>query len=277
VKMRAEIKEVEEKSVNIAAFFDLDGTLVPLPSMERRFFWTLRSRRLIGIRNAWSWITETLRLASRGISQMQHANKMYLHGVRVDEQTSLTVPSLYPEAVERMAWHAERQHKIVIVSGTLEFLAERVARALVAELDACGSASEIQVCATRLELDGERWTGRIVGEAIFGGAKARVIQRMAEEQELDLERCYAYGDSTNDRWMLEAVGKPAAVNPSNDLARIARRNDWPVLWWSEEKDFTQRTQRAQRRRETPTRQQSDRRDDIDRGTRAMRVSTGHGA
>jgi hypothetical protein len=46
--------------------------------------------------------------------------------------------------------------------------------------------------------------------------------------------------------MLEAVGKPAAVNPSNDLARIARRKDWAVLLWGEEEDFTQRTRKAQR-------------------------------
>jgi phosphoserine phosphatase len=46
--------------------------------------------------------------------------------------------------------------------------------------------------------------------------------------------------------MLEVVGKPTAVNPSNDLARIARRNDWPALRWEKEKIFTQKTQRAQR-------------------------------
>ncbi|MGB6666913.1 MAG: hypothetical protein WBE73_01110, partial [Candidatus Acidiferrum sp.] len=42
------------------------------------------------------------------------------------------------------------------------------------------------------------------------------------------------------------VGKPAAVNPSNDLARIARRNDWMILRWGKEKTFAQRTPRAQR-------------------------------
>jgi hypothetical protein len=45
--------------------------------------------------------------------------------------------------------------------------------------------------------------------------------------------------------MLEAVGKPAAVNPTNDLARIARRNEWAALRWGKEKTFTQRTQSAQ--------------------------------
>jgi phosphoserine phosphatase len=145
-----------------------------------------------------------------------------------------------------MAWHAQRGHLLVIVSGTLETLAMRAARAMEAELEARGLRSAIRVCATQLEVKSETWTGRIVGEAMFGEAKARAIQRIADAEDLDLSRCFAYGDSANDKWMLEAVGKPAAVNPSNDLARIARRNDWTILRWGAEKIFTQRAQSAQR-------------------------------
>jgi phosphoserine phosphatase len=100
-----------------------------------------------------------------------------------------------------------------------------------------------------LEEKNEKWTGRILGEAMFGEAKARAIRRVAAEENLDLQRCFAYGDSSSDRWMLDAVGKPAAVNPSSDLACIARRNEWAVLRWGKEKNFTQgarRTPRTQR-------------------------------
>jgi HAD superfamily phosphoserine phosphatase-like hydrolase len=219
-----------------------------------------------------------VRLVPRGIRQIMHANKMYLRGVPVDVEgggTKLPVclcvrgkagkntkgrrgkkgecrnPSrmpvpLYPQAVERVAWHADRGHLVVIVSGTLETLAERAARSLEAALLGQALTSKIRVCATRLEEKNERWTGRIVGEAMFGEAKARALRRIAAEADLDLQRCFAYGDSASDRWMLEAVGKPAAVNPSNDLAPIARRNDWAVLLWGEEEDATQRTRRAER-------------------------------
>jgi HAD superfamily hydrolase (TIGR01490 family) len=240
------VNEIEQKSAGVAAFFDLDGTLGPLPSLEKRFFWVLRHRRLIGIRNFVLWFVEAVRLIPRGINQVMHANKMYVHGVSVAEKDSPHMPSFYPEAVERVAWHAERRHLIVIVSGTLEFLAERAARELEAELRARGLACTIRVCATRLEEKQGRWTGRIMGEAMFGEAKARAVRRVGAEANLDLRRCFAYGDSSSDKWMIEAAGKPAAVNPSNDLARIARRNDWAVLRWGAEKNFTQSVQRAQR-------------------------------
>ena len=50
---------------------------------------------------------------------------MHLRGISVGEKDLLKVPTFYPEAIERMVWHAERGHLIVIVSGTLELLAER--------------------------------------------------------------------------------------------------------------------------------------------------------
>jgi HAD superfamily phosphoserine phosphatase-like hydrolase len=245
-----EVEEGEEKKGNVAAFFDLDGTLVPLPSLEWRFFRMLRYQKQIGARNCFLWCVEAVRLIPGGINRILHANKMYLRGISVGEKDLLRVPTFYPEAIERMVWHAERGHLIVIASGTLEPLAERSARALEVELRECGLATKICVCATRLEVKCGRWTGRILGEAMFGEAKARAVRRIAAEENLNLERCFAYGDSVSDRWLLEVVGKPAAVNPSNDLARIAGRNDWAVLRWGKEKTITQRAQGTQRSNES---------------------------
>ena len=245
-KGRNGVSNLKEKGGDVAAFFDLDGTLMPLPSLEMRFFSLLRYRRLRGARDYLAWTLEAVRLVPRGLNQIRHANKMHFGGLSVDEIGSLRMPSPYGQAMERVTWHAQRSHLIVLVSGTLEPLAARVARALETELAAGGLASEIRVCATRLEVKGERWTGRIAGEAMFGEAKARAIRRIAAAEGLDLQRCFAYGDSSSDKCMFEAVGKPAAVNPSNDLACIARRNEWPVLSWGEETNPTQRTPSARR-------------------------------
>jgi len=90
----------------------------------------------------------------------------------------------------------------------------------------------------------KQWTaggsGRVLGEAMFGEAKARAAKRLAEEMRLDLGRCYAYGDSLNDRWLMAAVGRPAAVNSSKDLADMARTRGWPVLNWERKESPTQR-------------------------------------
>ena len=265
-----EVNEVKEKNGGVAAFFDLDGTLVALPSLERRFFRSLRYRREIPARNYFLWAKEAIRLAPHGITAILQGNKMHLRGVKVLDESGggdgdvsprhksghqaegqvssappprlrrLPVPTFFGQAMERAMWHAKQGHTIVLVSGTLETLAREAARALEAELAARGITVTIRATATRLEESDGRWTGRVLGEAMFGEVKARVAERLAKEIGLDLKRCFAYGDSLNDRWLMAEMGRPAAVNPSIQLASIARERGWPILNWAEEENITQR-------------------------------------
>lgn len=244
------VQEAAEDGV--AAFFDLDGTLLPPPSLEKRLFRELRSRGLIATRNYFTWLAEAVRLLPRGIKAILYANKMYLRGVAIEElgskrdeakcagrKAAESLRMLYCEALQRLVWHAEQGHAIVIVSGSLQPLAWGVAASLEDALAARGFRTAIGVYATRLEAREGRWTGRVAGEAMFGEAKARAVREISASRRFELGECFAYGDSANDRWMLEAVGRPAAVNPSNDLARIAARNGWPILRWKNERDGVQ--------------------------------------
>ncbi len=233
-----------EMGGRVAAFFDLDGTLIARPSLERLFFSELRRRRAIPMTSYLSWLARAVRLAPRGIQMMTYANKMYLRGVSVRDaqegrerqgQPEMAVPRFLPEGVDQVAWHAQQGHAVVMVSGTLAPLAQEMALALVVRLAVRGIAASVAVCATRLEEKDGLWTGRIVGDAMFGEAKGRAVRRMAVEKGFKLPECYAYGDSAVDRWMLETVGRPVAVNPSWHLETLARRKRWPVLTWTEGK------------------------------------------
>jgi HAD superfamily hydrolase (TIGR01490 family) len=243
----------EQGNGRVAAFFDVDGTLMGRPSLEWRFFADLRYRRAIPLGNFWFWLARAVRLAPRGILAVQHANKMYLRGVRAapvardgEGFPRMSAPRFFREAVDRIAWHAAQGHAIVLVSGTLAPLARDAALALVVRLAVRGITASAAVCATRLEEMDGRWTGRVVGDAVFGQAKGRAVRQMARDKGFALAECYAYGDSASDRWMLEAVGRPAVVNPSRGMERIARRRGWAVLAWGEKQELTQSSQRAQR-------------------------------
>jgi len=242
----------QETNGRVAAFFDLDGTLIARPSLERRFFLELQRRRAIPMTNYFLWLAQAARLAPRGIQMMWHANKMYLRGVSTRDsqeghqrqgqpprqgsgQAGLAVPRFFPEGVDQVAWHAQQGHAIVLVSGALAPLAQEMALALVVRLAVRGIAASVAVRATRLEETDGRWTGRIAGDAMFGKAKGQAVRQTAAEKGVDLPQCYAYGDSVSDRWMLEAVGRPVAVNPSLLLETLARRKSWPVLKWAEGK------------------------------------------
>jgi HAD superfamily hydrolase (TIGR01490 family) len=234
----------------VAAFFDLDGTIFPLPSLERRFAGRLRDEGAIPLRNYFLWLGRAVRLGRHGLVRMSGANKMYLRDVPVswgadvfaDAVTDVSaitetavsmLPRFFPGALDRLARHAAQGHTIVLVTGTLEPLAKHAALALTLRLLIRDITASVGVCATRLEEIDGRWSGRITGEAMLGAVKARTVQRIAACSGFDLARCYAYGNATDDRWMLAAVGRPAAVNPSRELERIARLRNWPILCWKE--------------------------------------------
>jgi len=221
---------------SIAAFFDIDGTLVPEPSLEKRFFSGLRHRGAIPVWNYWAWLTEAIRLMPQGIAAMRGANKRYLQGISADRVFELTgTISFYEEAVEQIAWHVRHEHLVVLLSGTLEVLAQIAATALECELQALGLQTSVLIRATCLVAVRGRWTGRVADRAVQGEEKSRAIKQLVQQERMDSAQCYAYGNSSMDRAMRSSVGRPQVVNPGRDLAALAHRCDWPIWHWHHQK------------------------------------------
>jgi HAD superfamily hydrolase (TIGR01490 family) len=229
-----------------AAFFDIDGTLLAKPSLERRFFCELQRRGKIPARNYFAWLAETIRLGlhdPRQLRAVAQTNKSYLRGVRAETPFAFGadhgsarpeswLPEFFPAAIQRVWWHALRGDAIVLVSGTPAPLAEIVKFALERELLWRGVECKIFVIATQLEISAGYWTGRVAGAAIFGEEKALAVKEFARAQNISLARCSAYGDSSLDRWLLAEVGHTFAVNPARRLRRIARSRGWQILYWT---------------------------------------------
>jgi HAD superfamily hydrolase (TIGR01490 family) len=216
------------------AFFDVDGTLLPLPSLERRFFWSLARRGQIPGSNYLRWLREAARGGPWDVTAIAQANKAYLRGI------PLTVflcaprvkPDFFPAALQRLWWHALRGDEIVLVTGTLYELAHAVKSALERELLWRGVETKLGILATQLESKNGRSTGRVGGAPMFAREKVSAIARFAAAQNIPLSQCFAYGDHGLDRFMLAAVGHPFAVNPDRTLGGAARLHGWPVLYWN---------------------------------------------
>lgn len=89
-----------------------------------------------------------------------------------------------------------------------------------------------QALGTELEMtpDG-RLTGRIVEPLCSGIGKVKRLQKWESmsDHPIDWQTSYAYGDTLPDRFMLEAVGYPVAVFPSDDLRAEAVRRGWGIM------------------------------------------------
>ncbi|MBZ5694337.1 MAG: HAD family phosphatase [Acidobacteriia bacterium] len=212
----------------IGAFFDLDGTLLPAPSLEWRFVGHLLAQDEIGGADVARWLARFAKTLRHDPRDATLGNKLHLAGLRESlaanwaDSLAPGSPELFAGGVERVAWHIAQGHRVFLVSGTLACLARVVAHRLP------GAA---EVCATELEVRDARWTGRLAGEHMSGEAKARTVRSLAARFGLSLWDSYAYGNSVSDLPMLDSVGHPVAVNPPARLRRIARSEGWPSADW----------------------------------------------
>jgi alcohol-forming fatty acyl-CoA reductase len=234
------MSETRVQRGRIAAVFDIDGTLLPAPSLELRLLAHLGLNGEIRIGAVGKWLRSLavqLSRTSRGNSELSarplllDENKEYLAGVRISAAQNWIAREFadlefFSEALAILDWHRRRGHAIVLISGTLAPLAHAVGTLLAGD-------SEIRVRATELESDGDRWNGHVSGDAICGPAKEKAQKRLAAEHNFDLSRSCAYADSVKDRWLLGAVGRPVAVNAGPRLVRHARRCGWRLENWND--------------------------------------------
>jgi HAD superfamily hydrolase (TIGR01490 family) len=212
------------------AFFDLDGTLLPGPSLEWRFVSFLIACDSLDGAAGVRWLAHFARNVFGDPLAAIEGNKTHFAGLHQSlaedwEESLITRPiPFFARAMERIAWHATQGHLIFLVSGAIEPLARAVAR----RIPAC-----VDIRASELEVWDGRWTGQLAGEHMSGEAKERAIRQLALRHALELGESYAYGNRATDVPMLRPVGNPVAVNPDPALRCVARRCGWQICKWEE--------------------------------------------
>lgn len=220
--------------MSAAAFFDLDGTLIPGPSLERRLVWSLIRRSELGATQAAHWLTRFLRLAARDWLAATAGNKSYLAGISAQAMEPWEADrgpleaNFYRQGLESLQRHSGLNHRIVFVSGTLAPLARCAVRELEHGLHL---DMPILVCATELEQLGEILSGETAGPHVLRNGKARIVRQIAAKHDFDLRASFAYGNSAADEGMLVCTGHPVAVNPDASLKRRAQKEGWTILLW----------------------------------------------
>ena len=219
-----------------AAFFDVDNTIMRGASIYH-FARGLARRKYFSASQIGSFAYKQLKFVTSGSEDLEdmasitEAALSFVEGRPVDELNALgeeifdeVVDKLIPGSLALAQQHLDAGDQVWLVTATPVELASILARRL-GLTGALGTVSEIE--------DG-RYTGRLVGKPLHGLAKAEAVRALAASEGLDLERCWAYSDSSNDIPMLSAVGHPVAVNADSTLRMHAHENGWRV------RDFTRR-------------------------------------
>lgn len=106
---------------------------------------------------------------------------------------------LRPDGLERLEWHREQGHDLVIVSASLTLYLDAVGARL--GIDAV-LASELEVAPNGL------LSGELVGANVRRAEKVRRVETWLGERSVET---WAYGDSAGDRELLEWADHPVAI------------------------------------------------------------------
>ena len=226
------VVEAAPEDTTVLAVFDLEGTVAATNVIES-YLW-MRLKALPRER----WPREIARMARRApdLWRTEKADRgaflrqfyRRFEGLPVSAAEALgrecfhhvTALRLAPEAVRRIREHRRAGHRVVLVTGALEFI--------VAPLEHLVD----EVVPARLLVRDGRYTGELEDVPPTGEARAAWLRRYAQGAGADLSRSYAYADSLADLPFLETVGNPVAVNPDTRLLWFANRRRWPVESWA---------------------------------------------
>ncbi len=191
------------------AAFDFDGTIARRDTLIP-FLATVAGRAALtrtALRRAPRLMAMAAGRADRDVEKA-HLIEQLLRGraaAEVDDAGTRYAEELWtrgrfrPEILDRLAWHREEGHDIVIVSASLDvYLRPLAPRLGVGHVISCSLAADEQ----------GRLTGGLVGGNVRGPEKVRRLRAWLGDRPVEL---WAYGDSSGDDELLALADHPTRV------------------------------------------------------------------
>lgn len=212
---------------NIAAFFDIDGTLYREGLLTEMFKKLIR----YGIIDSKRWyeevkpkfvkwdnrvgeyddyLFEMADIYIKAIQGLDCALIQFIAKQVVQEKGG----RVYTFTRDRILWHQSQKHRVITISGSpIELVKEMSSRYNMDDY-----RGSIHVCNSK----------KYIGEVIpmwDSASKEKAVDELVREYEIDLDLSYAYGDTAGDFAMLQAVGNPFCINPTRELIGLIMKDE----------------------------------------------------
>ena len=212
---------------NIAAFFDIDGT-IHRNSLLIEHFKMLVKYEYIDIMS-WEgkvkekfskWETRTgnyddylEELVEAYIEALKNFQKKNMDFItkRVIE---LKGNRVYKYTRDRLEYHIGKGHKVIIISGSPDFLVGKMAEKYGVK-DYRGSEYIVNQNGVFTGEVKPMWDAK---------NKKKAIAEFCDKYDIDLSKSYAYGDTTGDLTMFKKAGNAIAINPAGRLLEKIKKD-----------------------------------------------------
>lgn len=228
-----QIIEEDEEGSHIAAFFDLDRTIINDFSVKK----FVQNRLLSGKSTSKEILAQFAALlfyaaGNRDFETLTKLSASGIKGVKEKEFKKLgkavfqdyLSAAIYPEAKTLIQSHLDKGHRVVIISAATKYQIKPIAKELGAK----------DIFGTELEVKNGKFTGQIQ-RVCWQEGKAQAGRKFAKANNINLNKSFFYTDSYDDLPLLDIVGRPIATNPDNRLSQLAFENNWKILRFKENK------------------------------------------
>ncbi len=212
---------------NIAAFFDIDGTLYRDSLMTEHFkklikyevldekIWIDEIRELYikWDNRAGDYDNYLFELSESYVRAITNLDKKTLDFV-ADQVMKLTADRVYKFTRNIIKFHKDQGHLVFFISGSPDYLVERMGKKHGAFLSV-GSGYIMK---------DDKFTGKVI-PMWDSESKNKMIDELVATYNINLDNSFAYGDTHGDYRMLNRVGNPVAINPSNELLNDIKENE----------------------------------------------------
>jgi HAD superfamily hydrolase (TIGR01490 family) len=207
-------------------FFDLDGTIIDGDS-EWHFFVYLLKQKKIHFKQVFLGSYFLLRWFLKYRLHVFVKNKSYLAGLEKSDIHRMAalfvkeniIQKIRPKIKNIIDEHLKNKDRLILITGTHEFLGKLVAQHLGIE----------EVYGTECVYQDGRFTKWPPKLHPFAKTKLKIAETVCEKYHEDIKNTVAYGNSRNDFYILNGVGRAVAVTPDKKLRKIAEQKHWEII------------------------------------------------
>lgn len=205
---------------NIAAFFDLDGTLYR-EGLITEIFKKMVKYEIIGTERWYNDVRpDYLKWDKRQGDYDDYLLKMtdiYLESIKGLEKSQMEYIAhkiveqkgdrVYTFTRDRIKWHKDNNHTLIIISGSPSEMVAEMAKKY-------GFTDYIG--ANYIVNENNIYTGEVI-PMWDSKSKEKSIQKFVDKYDIDLSKSYAYGDTAGDYTMFKNVRHPYCMNATKEL------------------------------------------------------------
>ncbi|MES3031268.1 MAG: HAD family phosphatase [Patescibacteria group bacterium] len=219
------------------AILDFDGTLIQGQSQKlliafffrRKYMSLARYSALLGwfllfkmnlflsLKTVFNFATSCIK--DKKVSEMEDAFDTFF--------ASRCVPLIYKNSKELIDFLKKNNFHTILVSTAIYPITFRAKQYLGID----------DVISTRLEVNNGIYTGKILGEPVFGEKKTHVVEEYIKTSGASKESLSVFADHYSDVNLFSIAKNPVAVNPSSELWKYAQAKKWSVLYLDNDESF----------------------------------------